>query len=84
MIVKTDGLTKRYGTQPALTGVDLAVPEGSVYGLVGPNGAGKTTLLAVLAGLRRPTSGRVRIAVPRHSPTARRGPAPRRARKWRG
>jgi ABC-2 type transport system ATP-binding protein len=37
--------------------VDLAVDDGSVYGLVGPNGAGKTTLLSILAGLRRPTAG---------------------------
>ncbi|MFC4119838.1 ABC transporter ATP-binding protein [Nonomuraea zeae] len=65
MIVETRGLAKRYGAHPALAGVDLAVPEGAVYGLVGPNGAGKTTLLAVLAGLRRPTSGEVRLAPPR-------------------
>ena len=63
MIVKTTGLTKRYGTHTALDGVDLAVPEGSVYGLVGPNGAGKTTLLALLAGLRKPTAGELTIAV---------------------
>jgi ABC-2 type transport system ATP-binding protein len=47
--------------------VDLAVPEGCVYGLVGPNGAGKTTLLAVLAGLRRPTGGIVHCGVDRRS-----------------
>jgi len=63
MIVKTASLTKRYGTHTALDGVDLAVPEGSVYGLVGPNGAGKTTLLALLAGLRKPTAGELTIAV---------------------
>jgi ABC-2 type transport system ATP-binding protein len=63
MIVSTTGLTKRYGTHTALDGVDLAVPEGSVYGLVGPNGAGKTTLLGLLAGLRRPTAGTLNIAV---------------------
>jgi ABC-2 type transport system ATP-binding protein len=63
MIVSTTGLTKRYGTHTALDGVDLAVPEGSVYGLVGPNGAGKTTLLGLLAGLRRPTAGELKIAV---------------------
>ena len=63
MIVSTTGLTKRYGTHTALDGVDLAVPEGSVYGLVGPNGAGKTTLLALLAGLRKPTAGELTIAV---------------------
>ncbi|HHC07144.1 MAG TPA: ABC transporter ATP-binding protein [Actinobacteria bacterium] len=58
-VVATTALTKRYGERFALRGVDLEVPEGSVYGLVGPNGAGKTTLLSILAGLRRPTEGRV-------------------------
>jgi ABC-2 type transport system ATP-binding protein len=65
MIVETTALTKRYGAHTALDGVDLAVPTGSVYGLVGPNGAGKTTLLALLAGLRKPTAGELRIGVPR-------------------
>ena len=65
MIVRTIGLGKRFGAHVALDAVDLAVPDGSVYGLVGPNGAGKTTLLALLAGLRRPTSGEVRIGVER-------------------
>ncbi len=54
---------KTYGTTEALTGVDLDVPAGSVYGLVGPNGAGKTTALEILAGLRRPTAGRVELGV---------------------
>ncbi|MEV6924619.1 ABC transporter ATP-binding protein [Dactylosporangium sp. NPDC051485] len=65
MILRTAGLSKRYGSHAALDGVDLAVPEGSVYGLVGPNGAGKTTLLAILAGLRRPTAGAVDCPLPR-------------------
>jgi ABC-2 type transport system ATP-binding protein len=64
MILHTTGLVKRYGGHTALDGVALAVPDGSVYGLVGPNGAGKTTLLAILAGLRRPTAGTVHCAVP--------------------
>jgi ABC-2 type transport system ATP-binding protein len=63
MIVETSALTKRYGAHAALDGVDLAVPAGSVYGLVGPNGAGKTTLLGILAGLRRPTAGSIRLDV---------------------
>ena len=56
-MIRTDGLTKRYGERVALDDVSLVVPEGAVYGLVGQNGAGKTTLLGILAGLRRPTSG---------------------------
>ncbi|HKD96784.1 MAG TPA: ABC transporter ATP-binding protein [Micromonosporaceae bacterium] len=66
MTVSTTGLTKRYGDHTALDGVDLSVATGSVYGLVGPNGAGKTTLLALLAGLRRPTSGAIGLDVPRN------------------
>lgn len=59
--ISTTALRKRYGPRAALDGVDLEVPKGSVYGLVGPNGAGKTTLLAILAGLRRPSGGVVRL-----------------------
>lgn len=62
-MIETRGLTKQYGDRQALAGVDITVPEGSVYGLVGPNGAGKTTLLGILAGLRRATSGTVSLAV---------------------
>lgn len=65
MIISTHGLRKDYGSTVALDGVDLRVPTGSVYGLVGPNGAGKTTLLGILAGLRRPTGGRVEIGANR-------------------
>ncbi|MFZ0159344.1 MAG: ABC transporter ATP-binding protein [Kineosporiaceae bacterium] len=60
-MIETTALAKRYGPTAALDGIDLRVTAGSVYGLVGPNGAGKTTLLGVLAGLRRPTSGTIRI-----------------------
>lgn len=64
-MIATSGLTKRYGSTAALTGIDLDVKEGSVYGLVGPNGAGKTTLLGLLAGLIRPTAGSVHIVADR-------------------
>ena len=55
------GLVKTYGAARALDGVDLTVPEGSVFGFLGPNGAGKTTTLRVLAGLARPTAGSARV-----------------------
>ena len=42
-VIRADGLTKRYGKVQALDGLDLAVPEGTVLGLLGPNGSGKTT-----------------------------------------
>ena len=52
---------KRYGAQPALNGVSLAVRAGEVVGLLGPNGAGKTTMLAILATIMRPDAGTVRF-----------------------
>lgn len=64
-MIRTEGLVKRYGSTVAVDGVDLAVEEGSVYGLVGPNGAGKTTLLGLLAGLRRPDGGAIHIGAGR-------------------
>jgi ABC-2 type transport system ATP-binding protein len=64
MIVTTTGLTKDYGGN-GLFSVDLAVPRGSVYGLVGLNGAGKTTLLSILSGTRHADGGSVSLAVDR-------------------
>jgi ABC-2 type transport system ATP-binding protein len=57
LAVATHGLVKRFGGETGLAGVDLQVPEGSVYVLVGPNGAGKTTTMNVLLGLVRPDHG---------------------------
>ena len=57
----TSGLRKRYGTQVALDGLDLAVPEGVVYGFLGPNGAGKTTTMRILTGLIHADGGSVEL-----------------------
>jgi ABC-2 type transport system ATP-binding protein len=57
--VTVTGLTRDYGSGAGLFDVDLAIPKGSVFGLVGPNGAGKTTLLTILAGLRGAERGHV-------------------------
>ncbi|MFC5924081.1 ATP-binding cassette domain-containing protein [Micromonospora vulcania] len=55
-------MTKRYpGGVTAVDGLDLRVPEGTVFGFLGPNGAGKTTTMRMLVGLVRPTSGRIRV-----------------------
>ena len=59
--IRTEGLTKLYGTVRALDSLDLRVPAGRVYGFVGPNGSGKTTAIAILLGLMRPTHGRVEL-----------------------
>jgi ABC-2 type transport system ATP-binding protein len=55
--IHTHGLTRRFGRHLALDGLDLDVPEGSIYGLVGPNGAGKTTAIKILMNLQRPGAG---------------------------
>ncbi|SFD77047.1 ATP-binding cassette domain-containing protein [Streptomyces aidingensis] len=59
--IHAEGLRKRYGDTVAVDGVDLAVPQGSVYGFLGPNGAGKTTTIRMLATLVRPTARTARI-----------------------
>lgn len=56
-----DGVSKRYGRAWALREVDADLDAGERVGLVGPNASGKTTLLSILAGLVRPTGGRVRL-----------------------
>ncbi len=55
--VETHGLTKRFGPNVAVNGVELLVPRGCAFGYLGPNGAGKTTLIRVLLGLTRADSG---------------------------
>jgi ABC-2 type transport system ATP-binding protein len=59
--IVAEGLTKSYGTVRALDGIDLRVPEGTVFGLLGPNGAGKTTCVRILTTLLKPDSGRVSV-----------------------
>ncbi len=56
-ILTADGLWKSYKGFHALSGLNMHVPKGAVYGLVGRNGAGKTTLIRLICGLQAPTSG---------------------------
>jgi ABC-2 type transport system ATP-binding protein len=56
------GLRKSFGAHPVLDGLDLTVPEGTVYALLGPNGAGKTTTVDILSTLTPADDGEVRIA----------------------
>ena len=60
-VIEVRGLTKRYGEQQALDGLDLDVRRGEVLALLGPNGAGKTTTLETMEGFRRADSGTVRV-----------------------
>jgi ABC-2 type transport system ATP-binding protein len=55
--VETHGLTKKFGENVAVNGVELLVPRGCAFGYLGPNGAGKTTLIRVLLGLTQADSG---------------------------
>jgi ABC-2 type transport system ATP-binding protein len=58
LAIDVHGLTKRFGSKLAVDGVDIAVPEGQVWGFLGPNGSGKTTTIRMLCGLLRPDAGR--------------------------
>ncbi|GIP38163.1 daunorubicin resistance protein DrrA family ABC transporter ATP-binding protein [Paenibacillus sp. J31TS4] len=61
LAIEAKNVRKRFGAHDVLQGVDLAVPEGSIYALLGPNGAGKTTLIHILSTLVEPDEGMVRI-----------------------
>ena len=60
-VVAIAGLSRRFGQNVALDGVDLAVPRGVVFGVVGENGAGKTTLIKHVMGLFKAQTGSVRV-----------------------
>src|SRR6204780_1776765 len=60
-IIETNQLTKSFKGQPALNGLDLRVPAGSIFGFLGRNGAGKTTTIKTLMGLLRADSGSARV-----------------------
>jgi oleandomycin transport system ATP-binding protein len=62
LVVRAEGLRKRFGKTQALDGVDLAMRRGTVLGVLGPNGAGKTTAVRVLATLLRPDAGTAFVA----------------------
>ena len=57
VILKTNGISKIYGSQKVLDDVSLSINKGDIYGFIGENGAGKTTLIRVICGLIKPNSG---------------------------
>ncbi|WP_088318387.1 ABC transporter ATP-binding protein [Kineosporia sp. R_H_3] len=59
--IRTEALTKRYGSTLALDALDLEVEQGEVFGYLGPNGAGKSTTISLLLGLARASAGRATI-----------------------
>ena len=61
LAIEATGLVKSFGETRAVDGVDLAIPEGSVYGVLGPNGAGKTTTIRMLATLLKPDAGEAKV-----------------------
>ena len=60
-MIKFEAVTKSFGDFIALDNLNLEIPEGTLFGYLGPNGAGKTTTIKMLAGLLKPTSGKVYI-----------------------
>jgi ABC-2 type transport system ATP-binding protein len=62
VVIRAEGLTKRYGTTVAVDHVDLDVRAGEIVGILGPNGSGKTTTILMLLGLTEPTEGRAEVA----------------------
>jgi ABC-type multidrug transport system ATPase subunit len=60
-VIRTEGLTKRFGRLVAVDGLDLDVREGDLFGFLGPNGSGKTTTVRMLLGLVFATSGRIEV-----------------------
>ena len=65
-VITATGLVKRFGGRPVVSGVDLVVPHGMIYGVLGPNGAGKTTTLRMLLGIIEPDSGERTLLGHRH------------------
>ncbi len=61
VVLRVEGVVKKYGDKIAVNDVSLSVQRGEIYGLLGPNGAGKTTLMSIIAGILDPTEGRVEV-----------------------
>src|SRR5664279_2939889 len=60
-MIKTESITKSYGTLQVLKGIDIDIPKGQIVSIVGASGAGKTTFLQIIGTLSKPDAGRVWI-----------------------
>jgi ABC-2 type transport system ATP-binding protein len=60
-MIAVHDLVKQYGSFTAVDGITLEVPPGEIHGFLGPNGAGKTTTIRMIAGLLKPTAGRILV-----------------------
>ena len=60
-VLQLQGVVKRYGKFTAVAGIDLDVHRGEIFGFLGPNGAGKTTTIRMVAGVLRPSEGRILV-----------------------
>ncbi|NJE85053.1 ABC transporter ATP-binding protein [Thermococcus sp. CX2] len=60
-MIEVENLVKSFGATRAVRGISFTVKDGEIYGLLGPNGSGKSTTLKILAGIMKPTSGRVLV-----------------------
>ncbi|MEO6354188.1 MAG: ABC transporter ATP-binding protein [Oxalobacteraceae bacterium] len=70
IILKIDGVNKRFGGLQALSNVNIKIVKGQIYGLIGPNGAGKTTFFNVITGLYQPDTGSFQLGGKPYSPSA--------------
>jgi ABC-2 type transport system ATP-binding protein len=62
LMIEAKGLTRHYKKLEAVRGIDLAVRQGEIFGIVGPDGAGKTTTIQMLTGILTPTAGEIQVA----------------------
>lgn len=60
-VLEIRNLAKRFGKQQVIDGLDLVVPEGSVFGFIGRNGSGKTTTMKMVLGVLRPDAGEIAV-----------------------
>lgn len=75
IVIRSRGLTRRFGALVAVKDVDLAVPRGNVYGFLGPNGSGKSTTIRMLCGLLTPSAGEIEVlglSIPRQAEALKR------------